>query len=707
MNYLSMCDPVNGCGKTYPADLNKCPHCGVDHAFSSPAPIDSRDWGYDEETFPNIFTCCFIHAATGMELMYEISDRRNDWQALVDMVHNLGRCGARGIGFNNLEFDYPIMHWLVQQHEHVTPQQIFAKAQQVIESNNENSWANMVWDREQVFQQIDLYKINHFDNKARRTSLKALEVGMRSHNVKDLPFPVGATLDDTQKDVLIEYNKHDVRETLKFYVRCLDKIKFREELTATYGKNFMNHPDTKIGKDFFVMKLEEKGVNCKNITIRDRIALADCIPNYIRLETEPFVNILNRMKEVVLTRKQQEDLLTTKGVFKDMVAVLDDIEYTFGLGGIHSGIPGCVYKSGNGFVMSARDVTSLYPSLSIENNYYPEHLGPIFCEVYKQLFIERRDAKRAGNKNVDATLKLALNGTFGNMGSIYSPFCDHKCLLSITITGQLSMAMLIEQLRKVPQMTICQSNTDGVILHHPEEYTAQVNAICDEWMKTTRLNLECENIAAVYQRDVNNYIQLGTDGKLKRKGAYEYNYQWHQDPSAMIVACAAEAALVHGKDIRQFITSHRDPFNFMLRAKVPRSATLVMRWPEWGAQQELQNTTRYFVSRSGGALVKLLAPTGPAGTWKRRNGIKDDVYHAVVAEITGQAGDFDSAGLPWDARIHTKSRSKHEAVRESSICAGHRVTECADANEFDWTILSYEWYINEAEKLVLPLQRKT
>jgi len=191
--------------------------------------------------------------------------------------------------------------------------------------------------------------------------------------------------------------------------------------------------------------------------------------------------------------------------------------------------------------------------------------------------------------------------------------------------------------------------------------------------------------------------------KIKRKGAYEYKYQYHQDPSAMIVPMAAEAALVHGKDIREFITSHRDPFAFMLRAKVPRAATLVMRWPEWGAQQELQNTTRYFISRTGGFLVKLLAPTGPAGTWKRKNGIKDDVYHAVVAEITGQAGDFDSAGLPWDERIHTKSRSKHEAVRESSLCAGHRVTECADANDFDWSSLSYEWYITEAEKLVLPL----
>ena len=123
--------------------------------------------------------------------------------------------------------------------------------------------------------------------------------------------------------------------------------------------------------------------------------------------------------------------------------------------------------------------------------------------------------------------------------------------------------------------------------------------------------------------------------KIKRKGAYEYDYQWHQDPSAMIVARSAEAALVHGKDIRTFITQHRDPFDFILRAKVPRSARLVMRWSEWGAEREMQNTTRVFISRNGGSLVKLLPPTGVPGTWKRKNGITDDAYNAVIREITG------------------------------------------------------------------------
>lgn len=700
MHYLSKCEDAT-CGKTYPADLHNCPHCGADSAFSSIAPLDPRDWGWDIETYPNVFTASFIHAETGMKLVFEISDRKNEQQQLIEFVFNLGRSKARGIGFNNLAFDYPVLDYVVNA-PGCTPEQIYAKAQSQIKP--EGQWPEIVWDRDQIFEQIDLYKINHFDNKARRTSLKSVEIGMRSEQVMDLPYEVGATLDDQQKDHLIVYNRDfDVHHTLRFYVRCLDKIHFREELTKQYGRNFMNHADTKIGKDIFVHELEKAGVDCSGVTIRERIALTDVIPPYVKLETTEFTDIMNRMKSVVLTKKQQDELLTTKGVFSDMVATVDGIEYTFGLGGIHSGIPNCIYKSGDGFVMSARDVTSLYPSLAIKNRYYPEHLGETFCDVYEQLFFRRRDAKRAGDKVVDATLKLALNGTFGNMGSRFSPFCDHKCLLSITITGQLSMAMLVEQLRKVPQMTIVQTNTDGLILHHPAQYLEHVDNVCQWWMDVTQLNLECEDIASVYQRDVNNYIQVGTDGKIKRKGAYEYNYQWHQDPSSLVIPKAAEAALVHGEDVRTFITQHRDPFDFMLRAKVPRSARLVMRWPEWGAEREMQNTTRVFISRNGGSLVKLLPPTGVPGTWKRKNGIKDNVYNAVMREITGQPGDLDSAGTPWDERIHTKSRSKHDAVRETGMYVGWKVTECADAKDFDWGSLDYEYYVKEAEKLVLPL----
>ena len=439
-----------------------------------------------------------------MELIFEISDRKNEQSQLIEFVFNLGRSKARGIGFNNLAFDYPVLHYVVNA-PGCTLEQIYAKAQSQIKP--EGQWPEIVWDRDQIFEQIDLYKINHFDNKARRTSLKALEVGMRSPNVKDLPFPVGMMLNDAQKDVLIAYNKHDVRETLKFFVRSLDKIHFREELTKQYGRNFMNHADTKIGKDIFVHELEKAGVDCSGVTIRERIALADCIPPYIKFERPEFNQILERIRGVVLTKKQQDELLTTKGVFSDMTVTVDGVEYSFGLGGIHSSIPNYVVHSGNGKLLKNKDVTSMYPSISIKNRYYPEHLSETFCDVYEQLFIRRRDAKRAGDKTVDAALKLALNGTFGNMGSKFSPFCDHKCLLSITITGQLCLAMLIDRLiTRVPDMIIPQSNTDGAVMYYPEQYDSLVESICAEWEKDTMLGLETDEVKSLYQRDVNNYI---------------------------------------------------------------------------------------------------------------------------------------------------------------------------------------------------------
>ena len=192
-------------------------------------------------------------------------------------------------------------------------------------------------------------------------------------------------------------------------------------------------------------------------------------------------------------------------------------------------------------------------------------------------------------------------------------------------------------------------------------------------------------------------------GKIKRKGAYEYDIQWHQDSSALIVPKAAEAALVRGEDIRTFIENHKDDYDFMCRAKAPRSNRLVMRWPEYdNAEIDLANIVRYYVSNSGGSLVKIAPPTGELGTWKRAAKVSDATYSAVLAEINGSGGDVDANGVPWDERIHTKNRSKH-GVREMGVCVGWRVTDCSNVKNFDRSTVNYDYYVQEAEKLVKPL----
>jgi|ADGO01.1.fsa_nt_gi hypothetical protein len=110
------------------------------------------------------------------------------------------------------------------------------------------------------------------------------------------------------------------------------------------------------------------------------------------------------------------------------------------------------------------------------------------------------------------------------------------------------------------------------------------------------------------------------------------------------------------------------------------------------------------MSRNGGLLVKKMKPKGQPGTYKRKNKLTDDFYFSILREIQAKGGErMDAAGTPYDERIHTSKGSMWQEWTESSLCAGYRVTECADASDFDWTALNYEWYIQEAEKLVLPL----
>jgi hypothetical protein len=194
-------------------------------------------------------------------------------------------------------------------------------------------------------------------------------------------------------------------------------------------------------------------------------------------------------------------------------------------------------------------------------------------------------------------------------------------------------------------------------------------------------------------RDCNNYIAEYADeyvvkGKtIKRKGAYEYKMGWHQDHSALIVPMAAEAALVHGQDIRQFILNHEDVMDFMLRAKVPRSSIL-----EWG-RKRVANIVRYYVSTDGDILEKIMPAAGPIGKWKRANSITDAYYEAVLAEV----------GDDWDERIHTKNKSKYEE-RRTGINTGWTVMLCNNMEGVDPVDINYEFYIAEAMKLVVPVR---
>jgi len=571
----------------------------------------SNDYVYDIETYPNVFTLAVEHAEAPLCWSFEISDWRNDSRDIVAFLQYLKDTNARMVGFNNLGFDYPVLHTLIRMGRSDAAT-LYQKAQAIINSQDESDdkWTHQVNPSDRFVPQIDLFKIHHFDNKARATSLKVLEFNMRSDNIEDLPFPVGTTLTQAQVPVLKRYNAHDVAQTKAFYEHTFSMLKFREELTHKYSRDFINHNDTKIGKDYFVMKLEEAGVACYDYgskgrtprqTRRPSIALKDAILPWIAFEQPEFNRVLGWLKAQVITE--------TKGVFNDLTATIDGFTFVFGLGGIHGSVESEVIESDDDHVIVDLDVTSYYPNLAIVNGFHPAHLGKTFVTIYKHLFEQRKQYPKKSAES--AMLKLALNGVYGDSNNQFSVFYDPLYTMTITLNGQLLLCLLAEGLMHIPGLRLIQVNTDGLTVRVPRANKWLVDMARAAWQTRTGLNLEEAVYKRVFIRDVNNYIGQYEDGSVKRKGAYEYDMEWHQNAGGLVIAKVAEKVLVEGAPIRQTVQQWPDIMDFMLRTKVPRSSYL-----QWG-DGRVQNTSRYYIAQGGKPLFKWMPPLKDKTEWRK------------------------------------------------------------------------------------------
>jgi len=576
----------------------------------------SNDYVFDIETYPNVFTLAVEHAEAPLRWMFEISDWRNDSREIVAFLQWLKGTDARMVGFNNIGFDYPVLHTLIRM-GHSDANTLYQKAMAVINSQDDDGgkWMHLVKPSDQFVTQIDLFKIHHFDNKARATSLKVLEFNMRADNIEDLPFPVGTTLTREQVEVLKRYNQHDVSMTKAFYHESLDMIRFREELTRKYARDFMNHNDTKIGKDYFVMKLEEAGVACYDFgpsgrtprqTKRPVIHLKDAILPWITFEHPEFNRVLAWLKAQSITE--------TKGVFTDLTATVNGFTFVFGLGGIHGSVESEIVESDDEHVIVDLDVTSYYPNLAITNGFYPAHLGCEFVSIYKHLFEQRKQYPKKSAES--AMLKLALNGVYGDSNNQFSVFYDPQFTMSITLNGQLLLCLLAEGLMTIPGLRIAQINTDGITVRVPRSQRVMVDLVRGAWQERTGLSLEEVVYKAMMIRDVNNYIAVYEDGNTKRKGAYEWKTQWHQNAGGLVIPKVAEKVLVEGAPIRETVEKWPDLYDFMLRTKVPRSSYLAIEW-DGQPPQRLQNTTRYYIAEGGGRLFKWMPPLKGKNEWRK------------------------------------------------------------------------------------------
>lgn len=609
---------------------------------------------YDIEIYPNCFLLCAMPEEGDSRETFEISFRKNDFSYLEQFILQMRRTNSQMVGFNNLAFDYPLLHFVLTGGA-TNPFDIYEMSQRLIMS--ESKFGNFVSPRDWWVDQIDLLRIHHFDNKARMTSLKTLEFNMRSENIQDLPFKPGTHLTSEQIDMLEAYCFNDVLETRKFYRLSKEKIAFREQLSTTYQRSFMNFSDVKIGKEVFQIALENSGVKCFEFgengrqpiqTFRPRINLGECVPDFIRFRHLEFQRVLEGFRTTTVNG--------TKATFQQ-VANVDCVDYVFGTGGIHASIDSEEVIADDDTMIYDIDVTSMYPSIAISQGYYPEHLGPTFVKVYEDLRRER--VRHPKNSPENAMLKLALNGVYGASGDVFSCFYDPLFTMKITVGGQLMIAMLVDNLRQVPGLRVIQANTDGVTVEIQRTSKFLVDAVCQSWEQLTGLSLEYAEFSRMVIADVNSYLAVKTNGETKRKGRYEYVLDWNKDASAMVVPKVVEQHFLEGADsmpILERIKAWPDRMDFMLRIKVNRGSRLsIYRDGDHGALED--KTLRYYLSREGWPLTKIMPP------------LKDKK----------------------DERLF-------------SIHEGNGIIPCNNLRDGDGYPINYEWYAREAMKLINPIR---
>lgn len=585
-------------------------------------------WIYDIESYPNFFLLSAKNPFTGERRRFQISQLADNRQELamwlLEQVEDM-------VGFNNLFYDYPVLEYLITKCMNLRGSQatlnLFKFGDKRIKKGGFAKQGNFLRN------QIDLFKINHFDNKAKMTSLKLLEFNLRLDNIQELPYEVGTYLTKEQAFEVIHYCDNDVDATEKLFFKTLPGIELRQVLSPKYNIDFTNFNDVKVGEHIFISKIVAKGgehlvydlVEKENggyrkipkNTIRKTINIGDTLLPFLAFREEPFQRILEWFRKKTIRElngvfsglpfKDLESLephyrvIKTKGKQKTLNIVYKGFQYDFGVGGIHGSIEAGIYTPLDDEMIIDIDVEGYYPSESIQFNFEPEHLKGYYSATHQEIKKERALYPKKTPENT--SMKLAGNGSYGKGNSEFSPLCDAQYVVQTCVNGQLLLCMLAETLIiELSFHEMIQINTDGMTIRIKKEDYALFQSIYHRWENLTGLKLEEAQYSKMVISNVNNYLAVYTDGKVKRKGTYEYNLDdtLHKNFSMLVVPKALEAYFVKGISVEDFIYNHTDYYDFFKRTKINKSDRLLARVSDQHynivSDIEVQRITRYLVT---------------------------------------------------------------------------------------------------------------
>lgn len=641
---------------------------------------------YDIEVFQNIFHCSVKNTETNDIYKFEISERKNQLRELVKFFKQVDKYITWGdyyttniniptniifCGYNNLHYDNPIINYIIEYEDKLMQynipticSSIFNLSKTITASSEDNIDAWKHWKYQIWFDTFDILTML-YSNKL-RVGLKEIQVTMQYPNVQEFVCDWTKPLPLEDFDSMIDYNINDIESTSELLNRCKKDVDLRIAIEDEYGVRVLSKDGVNIGMKILTQKyLEKTGLTWWDIkdlrSPMSVIPLKDVILPFIKYDSPILQRVLEDMKNQIVSpgRKGYENKF-----------VFNNLRYSVGVGGIHSvNSPEIIIPRDDEMLIDI-DVASLYPSMLIEYEFYPKHLGKEFLEVYKQIKDERIEAKHNGDKVKNETLKLALNGLSGNLQNehnfCYSPFA----VMQIRINGQLLLLMLAEKLTQIG-CRIVQANTDGLFVLLKKDIYSKVNSICREWEQLTKLTLEEDRFKAMYQYAINDYFAITEDNKVKEKGMFITTVKLGKGLTPKIIPKAIIGFFKDGIPVEDTIKNCTDIRDFLMSEKTGKQ------WHVEYMNEEQQRTNRFYASTNGGYLWK----------WK-------DTGH--------KEGEIITYTEPYVGEHKYKASARQ--YQNMLTASGVTLLNKFDDKPIEERKINYRYYIMEAYKIIRDLK---
>ena len=574
---------------------------------------------YDIETLKEYFLVVIYDPVEDKHYEFGVNKWQNQLDAFVRFAQD--HTEHYWVGYNNLRFDSQVVQWIMENSEQwhelgalEITQKIADKAGDVIHDANFEVLPEYS-EQKLILKQLDLFKINHYDNKNRRVSLKRLEFEMDLENIEEMPINHRANMSKEDVELVKQYCYNDVFATHEFYKVTIgdcahplykgnNQIELRLDIQEEFGIPCLNYSDSKIGdemiKKFYCL---EKGITYKELPkkgyFRKEIKVRNCIAPYVEFQTTELKQFFKRIKG--LTLGLMDD-------FKETITFYGN-NYTFAKGGLHTENGPKIFEADEEHSIIDWDVSSYYPAIIINNGRYPHHLGKEFLAGYKKMFEKRLELKPLAKKDkrikgIVGALKLAVNSVYGKSSDMQSWIYDRQLTMSTTLTGELSLLMLIEAYESAG-IHVISANTDGVTIKIHKDLMDKMFEINQWWCEVTQYELERADYQKIIFSTVNDYLAIKTDGDVKKKGDFLTDFELHKNKSARVCAIALENYFVNSVPIEQTIRNHSDIYDFCLRQKASKDFHYEGIDKASGNKTIYNKLIRYYVSKGGEKLLKV------------------------------------------------------------------------------------------------------